>query len=151
MSGADLTPEQIKEAKEAFALFDKDHSGTITVKELGTAMRALGQNPTENEVQEMINEVDANGNGIIDFAEFLNLYATHMKDPFSEAELQEAFATFDRDGNGQISKDELMHIMTNLGEKLSDGEIAAMIQDADVDGNGMINYKEFVRMIANQK
>ena len=50
-----LTEEQIAEFKEAFSLFDKDGDGTITTKELGTVMRALGQNPTEAELQDMIN------------------------------------------------------------------------------------------------
>ena len=49
------------EFKEAFSLFDKDGDGTITSKELGTVMRSLGQNPTEAELQDMINEVDADG------------------------------------------------------------------------------------------
>uniref|UniRef100_A0A5F8H990 EF-hand domain-containing protein n=1 Tax=Monodelphis domestica TaxID=13616 RepID=A0A5F8H990_MONDO len=53
-----LTEEQITEFKEAFSLFDKDGDGTITTKELGTVMRSLGQNPTEAELQDMINEVD---------------------------------------------------------------------------------------------
>ena len=58
-----LTEEQIAEFKEAFSLFDKDGDGTttITTKELGTVMRSLGQNPTEVESQDMINEVDADG------------------------------------------------------------------------------------------
>ena len=53
--------------------------GTITTKELGTVMRSLGQNPTEAELKDMINEVDADGNGTIDFHEFLNLMARKMK------------------------------------------------------------------------
>ena len=64
-----LTEEQIAEFKEAFSLFDKDGDGTITTKELGTVMRSLGQNPTEAELQDMINEVDADGSGTIDFPE----------------------------------------------------------------------------------
>ena len=55
------------EFKEAFSLFDKDGDGTITTKELGTVMRSLGQNPTEAELQDMINEVDADGQYIIRF------------------------------------------------------------------------------------
>ena len=69
-----LTEEQIAEFKEAFSLFDKDGDGTITTKELGTVMRSLGQNPTEAELADMINEVDADGNGTIDFPEFLTMY-----------------------------------------------------------------------------
>ena len=115
-----LTEEQIAEFKEAFSLFDKDGDGTITTKELGTVMRSLGQNPTEAELQDMINEVDADGNGTIDFPEFLSLMARKMKDTDTEEELIEAFKVFDRDGNGFISAAELRHVMTNLGEKLTD-------------------------------
>ena len=79
-------------------------------------MRSLGQNPTEAELQDMINEVDADGNGTIDFPEFLSLMARKMKDTDTEEELIEAFKVFDRDGNGFISAAELRHVMTNLGE-----------------------------------
>ncbi len=56
-----VSPGYLPEFKEAFSLFDKDGDGTITTKELGTVMRSLGQNPTEAELQDMINEVDADG------------------------------------------------------------------------------------------
>ncbi|URD87531.1 hypothetical protein MUK42_26602 [Musa troglodytarum] len=59
-------------------------------------MRSLGQNPTEAELQDMINEVDADGNGTIDFPEFLNLMARKMKDTDSEEELKEAFECLTR-------------------------------------------------------
>merc|ERR1712196_96297 len=142
-----LTEEQIAEFKEAFSLFDKDGDGTITTKELGTVMRSLGQNPTEAELQDMINEVDADGNGTIDFPEFLSLMARKMKDTDTEEELIEAFKVFDRDGNGFISAAELRHVMTNLGEKLTDEEVDEMTREADVDGDGQINYEEFVKMM----
>ncbi|KAL0428385.1 UNVERIFIED_CONTAM: Calmodulin-1/11/16 [Sesamum latifolium] len=140
-----LTDDQISEFKEAFSLFDKDGDGCITTKELGTVMRSLGQNPTEAELQDMINEVDADGNGTIDFPEFLNLMARKMKDTDSEEELKEAFRVFDKDQNGFISAAELRHVMTNLGEKLTDEEVDEMIREADVDGDGQINYEEFVK------
>ncbi|KAK4786411.1 hypothetical protein SAY86_003100 [Trapa natans] len=142
-----LTDDQISEFKEAFSLFDKDGDGSITTKELGTVMRSLGQNPTEAELQDMINEVDADGNGTIDFPEFLNLMARKMKDTDSEEELKEAFRVFDKDQNGFISAAELRHVMTNLGEKLTDEEVDEMIREADVDGDGQINYDEFVRVM----
>jgi len=136
-----LTEEQIAEFKEAFSLFDKDGDGTITTKELGTVMRSLGQNPTEAELQDMINEVDADGNGTIDFPEFLTMMARKMKDTDSEEEIREAFRVFDKDGNGFISAAELRHVMTNLGEKLTDEEVDEMIREADIDGDGQVNYE----------
>merc|ERR1711934_955476 len=145
-----LTEEQISEFKEAFALFDKDGDGTITTKELGTVMRYLGQNPTEAELQDMINEVDADGSGTIDFPEFLNLMAKKMKDTDSEEEIKEAFKVFDKDGNGFISAAELRHVMTNLGEKLTDEEVDEMIREADVDGDGQVNYEEFVKIMMSK-
>lgn len=97
------------------AFVSTDGDGTITTKELGTVMRSLGQNPTEAELQEMVNEVDVNGDGTIDFPEFLSMMARKMKDIDSEEEIKEAFRVFDKDGNGFISAAELRHVMTNLG------------------------------------
>merc|ERR1712072_920060 len=121
--------------------------GTIRTADLGTVMRSLGQNPTEAELQDMVNEVDADGSGTIDFPEFLNLMAKKMKDTDSEEEIKEAFKVFDKDGNGFIPAAELRHVMTNLGEKLTDEEVDEMIREADVDGDGQINYEEFVKMM----
>jgi len=78
-------------------------------------MRSLGQNPSQAELEDMINEVDADGNGTIDFPEFLTMMARKMRDTDSEEEIKEAFKVFDKDGNGYISAAELRHVMTNLG------------------------------------
>ncbi|KAH9289653.1 hypothetical protein KI387_033770, partial [Taxus chinensis] len=131
-----LTEEQIAEFREAFSLFDRDGDGCITTKELATVIRSLGQNPTEAELKDMISEVDADGNGTIDFNEFLNLMARKMKETDTDEELREAFKVFDKDQNGFISASELRHVMINLGEKLTDEEVEQMIKEADVDGDG---------------
>merc|ERR1739841_396750 len=126
----------------------KDGDGTITAVELGTVMRSLGQNPTESELNDMINEVDKDGSGAIDFAEFLAMMCKKMHDPAdTEDEVKEAFRVFDRDGNGTISAAELMHVMTSMGEKLTKEEARQMINEADVNGDGEIDYNEFVTMM----
>lgn len=98
-------------------------------------MRTLGQNPTEAELQYMINEVDDDGSGTIDFDEFLKMMASIVKNPEDEErELFEAFCVFDKDNDGFISIHELKFVLTNLGEKLTDQEMNEIIKDADLDG-----------------
>ena len=69
---ASLKEAQISEYKEAFSLFDKEGTGEISTAELGTVMRSLGQNPSEKELQDMVSEVDADGNGTSEY--FVELY-----------------------------------------------------------------------------
>ena len=149
MSSDSLTEDKINEFKEAFEIFDKDKDGYITTKELGDIMKNLGQTPSEAELQDMINEVDIDGNGTIDFKEFLGLMARKMRDNDSEEELIEAFKVFDRDGNGLISNVELQHVMTSLGENVKMDEADKKIKEADLDRYGYINDEEFVKMIMN--
>ncbi|ODQ78637.1 hypothetical protein BABINDRAFT_172009 [Babjeviella inositovora NRRL Y-12698] len=145
----DYKPQkQITEFKEAFSLFDKDNDGKITTKELGTVMRSLGQNPSESELKDLVNEVDINNDGNIDFPEFLTMMARKMKDTDSEAEIAEAFKVFDRNGDGKISAAELRHVLTSIGEKLTDAEVDEMIREADADNDGEIDIVEFTQLLA---
>ena len=146
-----LTREQISEFKEVFSMFDKDKDGTISAKDLLKVMRSLGQNPSEAEVQNMINDIDVDGSGNIDFKEFLIMMAKKMKDNNEEDELIEAFKVFDKDGNGFISAAELRHVMTNLGAKLTDDDVDEIIRKVDTNGDGQVNYQEFVTMMTSSK
>ena len=58
------------------------------LKELGTVMRSLGQNPKDEELNDMINEIDEDGNGTVDFEEFLVMMSKKLKDTDSEEELR---------------------------------------------------------------
>ncbi|KRX11001.1 hypothetical protein PPERSA_03059 [Pseudocohnilembus persalinus] len=142
----ELTPEQIKEFKEHFRLFDKDNDGSISTKELGEVMKSLGQKPTELELQEMVNEIDQDGNGLIDEEEFCKLMAKKMKDTDTEEELIEAFKVFDHDQTGKIDIDELKFGLMNLGERLPKELVDEITKIAD-NGEGYIDYEEFVRMM----
>ncbi|RDY11416.1 Calmodulin-related protein, partial [Mucuna pruriens] len=84
------------------------------------ATKELGTNLTEAKLQHMINGVDVDGNGIIDFPKFLNLMACKTKD---KEELNGPLYVLDKDQNGFISATEFCHVMTNLGEKLIDEEV----------------------------
>jgi len=152
---ADITEDQRegkKKYRAAFDMFDKDGDGAISCRELGIVMRSLGINPNEVELQDMIQEHDTDGSGQIEFEEFCEMMLKHMEeDPRTQEEVyREAFRTFDKDGSGCISAEELRTVMGSLGETLTDEEIDQMIQEADIDKDGEINYEEFVQMMCGK-
>ena len=138
------TNDKLETNREAFKLFDKNGDGTITTEELGDVMNCLGRNPTQAELKDMINEVDVNRNGTIDFTEFLTMMDRETKDE----ELREAFRMFDIDGDGLIDSDELKYAMKMMGEELTDDEVAEIIGELDVDGDGFVSYEEFYAMMS---
>jgi len=145
-----LTEEQLNEYRQAFAAFDKDGNGEITSEELGEMMRSLGLEPSETELQDIINEVDLDSTGSIDFDEFVTMMAKRVPKVDAETELRQAFKVFDRDGSGTIDTEELRHVMKSLGENLTDEQIDEMIREADKDGDGTVDYNEFVQLLGGE-
>merc|ERR1719471_2658749 len=68
-----ITQEEVEHYKQMFMMFDKDGDGTVSTKELGAVMRSIGLYPTEEELEEMIDEADKDDSGTVDFFEFVNL------------------------------------------------------------------------------
>ena len=68
-----LSDDQIKEFRDVFNGFDKDGGGNIEAEELALVMKALGQDPTKEQLDAMVKKVDTDGSGEIDFDEFLLL------------------------------------------------------------------------------
>lgn len=129
---------------------DKDGDGTISEKELKIFLKSLGQNPTDKEVHDMVKAVDDNGNGLIDFSEFIQLMSMGGAEKEEDAALRAAFKEFDQDGNGTISRAELKLTMKKLGDNLTDEMIDRIIEEVDADGNGEIDFEEFVVMMKNK-
>ncbi|EME38390.1 hypothetical protein DOTSEDRAFT_75810 [Dothistroma septosporum NZE10] len=150
MADSVLTEQEVSHFRDAFALFDQNGDGEITAEELGAVMRSLGQNPSESELKDMINEVDVDQTGSVDFSEFLQMMALKLKDTDEEQALYEAFRVFDKDGSGTISADELKAVMKTLGEDLTDKELDEMLKEADTDGDGTIDYKEFAALMSQK-
>ena len=73
---------------EVSRLYDQDGSGAISSKELLGVMRAMGQNPTEDELNNMVMEVDLDGNGTIEFPEFLEMMKQKASQVDQEGELR---------------------------------------------------------------
>ncbi|XP_007551035.1 caltractin [Poecilia latipinna] len=146
-SKADLTEEQKQEIKEAFDLFDTDGTGTIDIKELKVAMRALGFEPKKEEIKKMVSDIVKDGSGTIDFDDFLSMMTQKMNEKDSKEEILKAFRLFDDDCTGKISFKNLKRVAKELGENLTDEELQEMIDEADQDGDGEVNEQDFLRIM----
>ncbi|PUZ72935.1 hypothetical protein GQ55_2G435100, partial [Panicum hallii var. hallii] len=142
-----LTQQKRQEIKEAFDLFDTDNSGTIDAKELNVAMRALGFEMTEEQINQMIADVDKDGSGAIDYEEFEHMMTAKIGERDSKEELTKAFRIIDQDRNGKISNIDIQRIAKELGVNLTLEEIQDMVQEADRNGDGEIDFDEFTRMM----
>mmetsp|Transcript_24218 Transcript_24218/g.38726 ORF Transcript_24218/g.38726 Transcript_24218/m.38726 type:complete len:156 (+) Transcript_24218:67-534(+) len=143
VQGVKLSEEELAEYGEVFAYFDTDGSGSINTTELGPALRSLGFTPTEAEVEKMVDELDENADGELDFGEFLNVMVrVRATDPLEE--LMDAFKVFDRDGDGTIHVKELYHIMTKMGDRITDSEMQEWLYDTEIEEGGQIEIEKFI-------
>ncbi|XP_037953621.1 neo-calmodulin-like [Teleopsis dalmanni] len=143
-----LNDKQMMEIREAFTMFDTNGDGSINVRELGTVMRSLGENPTEAELKDLISEIDADGSGTINLYEFTNLMGRKYTGRSDEDDVREAFKVFDKDGDGFVTFDEVKAVLLNMGENLTDEEFEDLFHEIDLDGNGKIDYEEFEALMS---
>ena len=68
-----FTPNQIREYNDAFCMIDKDNKGYITTFQLKDMLKTIGYNPTQKDLENLIIIIDADGNGQIEFHEFMDL------------------------------------------------------------------------------
>ncbi|XP_065665877.1 calmodulin [Hydra vulgaris] len=143
-----LSEEQIKEFRDAFTAFDKDNNGFITSSELVTVLRSLGLNPTEKEICRIINEVDFDGNGKIDFSEFVSLMTSQGDQmAWSDNDLVEAFRTFDTEDEGFISAIELFYVLNRLDDNtVTSKDIEDLVKTKNLNTNRKIDFNEFKKL-----
>ncbi|XP_074662119.1 calmodulin-alpha-like [Tubulanus polymorphus] len=145
-----LTEEVIAELKEAFTLFDDDGDGHITRTELAQAMRTMGVSFSDNDLTEMIEEIDEDGNGTIDFSEFLNFMAIKLEEAqLSDEVLMEAFNMIDHGNKGYLDPGDLKTCLSLLehGMQLTSKEIESILREADLDQDGKITFQEFANIV----
>merc|ERR1739848_495748 len=113
-----LTDDQLDEIREAFSLFDADASGMIDVRELKAAMRALGFEIKNEEPKKMVSDIDGDGNGTIEFGEFLGMMTGKMGEKDSREDIEKVFKLFDDDSSSKISFKNLARVAEELGENI---------------------------------
>ena len=143
-----IDEEQLEELKEAFHLFDTQHSGQIDSREFKAAMRALGYEFKKQDVVQCFTELEKDpAGGRLNFEEFLKVVGPRLRDKGSREEVYKVFKLFDEDNTGRISFKNLRKIAAEVGESISDDELHEMIGEADRTGDGLITFEDFYRVM----
>ena len=138
----------MRDIKEAFDLFDTSGTGTIEGKELRVALRALGFDPSKDDVDNLLSGTSESGR--VDFHEFLDIIITKVSEPDTEEDIKRAFDMLDLDTVQMVNKSNLMKVIEDLEEDISEEEIEKMIRIAQKGTKEKkagrrfeINYDEF--------
>ncbi|KAL5006429.1 hypothetical protein ScPMuIL_015235 [Solemya velum] len=133
-------------AEKVFKDHDKDGTGSLSKDELVPLISCLGYNVPEESAQKWFDSIDPDGDKQISFEEFLEVILAQPPDDRVEAALRCAFKEADRDGSGNLSKDELMDILQQLSP--SGKNLEQIVEDSDVNNDGNISYEEFWKSFA---
>ena len=124
-----------------------DSTGFIQTDDLGTVLRGLGRNVTEEVIGTLINSYDSTGSGALDFPTFhaLMLDSAPMPGPCTEAQVLRDFAVHDLHRDGLIHVTDLVHLLRNMGEPLTRDDVDHVLQEIYIDGDNKVNIKDLVQ------
>jgi calmodulin len=145
----DIPIDQNEAFKKTFDLFDSENLGTIPREELATVMRALGQNPSEEEIQEYIQEYDPYDTKVFHYDSFRALMIKRLTRDNKEKELMDAFKAFDKDMTGTIKCEDLRDAFLAFNKDLNEEQVEEMLKEFDIGGLGDITYKDVVKTIVS--
>merc|ERR1711939_589760 len=146
-----LSADEVQEVKDAFDWFDTDSSGAVSVQELIDAMVSLGIDKKNEAVFEMIKEIDTDGSGELEFAEWLEMMTARLTAKTPRSEIEKVFKLFDNDRTGEISLDNLKRVAAELGEEVSNEELQEMVMRNDVDKDGAWSFDDFYAVMTSNK
>ena len=146
-----LSHDQLEEIKEAFNLFDVDHSGSIDYRELKAAMKALGVKVDKAELRKMITDVDADGSGQVEIDEFITMMTAKMGDNDTREEIDKIFKMFDTSNKGRIEFPDFKKICKELGESMSEDQQHSMFDHADAGGKGYVSSDDFFKLMKKKE
>lgn len=142
LQASGLTKEELDELREAFELFDQDHSGTIDARELKAAMESLGYDKKNRTI---LQTIDSMKDGQIDFEMFVDMMTARMGT--SAEDMKKVFALFDENSNGRISIEDLQRVAITLGDPMTTAELNEMISRGDTKSKGYIDLEDFTAIM----
>ena len=133
-------------------MVDTDGGGSISASELGDLMSTLGIDSSPEDIDEMIREIDQDGNGDISFEEFVTVMSRKVHATYTAQQVKIAFHVFEGQNNpGYVKADDLIKALTLYGtEKMSPEAARDLVRQLDADANGLINYSEYVNLMMTE-
>jgi Ca2+-binding EF-hand superfamily protein len=151
--------EALSKLMETFQAADTNGDGVLQREELRALLEAVGDGReavpmrwvTEPDLDKIFRQYDADGDGVISFAEFQALANDKVLLARALSEYRAAFDAVDTGGNGTISPTELYRILAALDSPLKDYErIVRLMERYDLDGNGQLDFGEFLRLCRDE-
>jgi len=144
---AEISDELLEELKDCFDIFDKTGAETCASADLCGMLQSVGLNPITADMAKVIKDSELEGKQI-DFPTFVSIYEQFKKRPTiaAYADLMEAFKTYDREGNGQISGAQLRNMMTIMGDVITDqqyNDLLSQFEDKEED----VKYEPMVKAV----
>jgi len=142
-----LDPHVVSDMKDVFSLFDFKSDGTCATEDLGTVLRGLGYNLTEEQISDFINENDHDGSGKLDFATFYSIVAQNqpMRPASTLEEVEGFFEPFDLYHDGKIRAEDFVNLLQEMGEPLTAEDIHHLLREISIDGDNHVDFRAFAR------
>merc|ERR1712039_119519 len=147
-----LSEDKIKTLKEQFQAMDANGDGMLSVQELTEGMKKGGLKNIPADLQLIIQEIDSDKSGQIDYTEFISA-ALDKRQYIQRDVCWSAFCQFDKNGDGKLSMDELKLVLETEGVSSikNNRELEDLIKEVDKDGNGEIDFEEFMQMMQSDQ
>lgn len=141
-----LTVEEVEIIRDMFMLMDTDRDGKVTYEELRAGLRKVGSQLGEAEIKLLMEVADADGNGYLDYGEFVAV-TIHLQKMENDEHFHRAFMYFDKDESGYIELDELRDALADESAETDNDVLTEIMREVDTDKDGRISYEEFVAMM----
>ncbi|XVF09165.1 hypothetical protein REPUB_Repub07fG0068100 [Reevesia pubescens] len=127
-----LSLEEVEVIRDMFSLMDTDNDGKISYEELKAGLRKVGSQLAEPEIKMLMEVADVDGNGVLDYGEFVAV-TIHLQKMENDEHFRRAFMFFDKDGSGYIEPDELRGALADETGEADVEVVNDIMREVDTD------------------